>query len=156
MSLSLEGANSGSFCLTKAGLAIGSTASQLSTAAAATAVIDGVHQTSKAAQATFLATVATGFTLATIPLGSGCAFGVWLDTSGNLRVTQGPINPMYGSADVVAPPPNPGGGYAPIGVAKVFNGPTAAGVFTFGTTNFNATGVTTTYRDLFAPLNAAF
>ena len=53
MSLNLEQANNGTFTLSKAGLAIGSTASQLSTAASVSYVIDGVFQTAKGATASF-------------------------------------------------------------------------------------------------------
>lgn len=152
MSLNLEGSNGGSFCLTKPGLAIGSTTSQLSTAAASATVIDGKHQASKAATATFLATLATGApALQAIPIGSKANFGVWLDTAGAFRVTQSVPSPVNLSTDKVGPPPNPGAGYAPVGVASVFVGGAAAGSFTFGTTAFNAAGVTTTYTDLFSP-----
>lgn len=156
MSFNLEGANGGSFCLTKAGLAIGSTTSQLSTAAAALTVNDGKFNASKAATATFLATLAAGVpALAAIPIGSKSNFGIWYDGT-NFRVSQGPVMPVNLSTDKVGPAPNPGSGYAPIGNVAVFVGGAAAGSFTFGTTAFNATGVTTVYTDLFAPAAEAF
>ena len=157
MSFNLEGANGGSFCTTKAGLAIGSTTSQLSTAAAAVTVNDGKFNASKAATATFLATIAAGVAAAqAIPIGSKSNFGIWLDTSGNFRFSQGPVMPVNLSTDKVGPAPNPGSGYAPVGNVAVHVGGAAAGPFTFGTTAFNATGVTTVYTDLFAPAAEAF
>lgn len=146
MSLNLEQAQSGTFTLTKVGLAIGSTTSQLSTAASATIVIDGVFRTAKGATATFALAAPTGFSFTTIPAGSKAAFGVWVDAAGTLTVTQGPITPYGSATEAAAPPPNPGS-RALLGVAVVN---TLTNAFVPGTTAFNAAGVTTNYYDTFS------
>jgi hypothetical protein len=152
MSLQLEGANGGTFVLTKVGLAIGSTATGLSTAASATYVLDGVFQTAKAATATFPLTVASGFALSTVPIGSKAAIGVWVDSAGALTVTQGAVVPANTNSDKAGPPPAPAG-CALLGVATVF---AATAAFIPGTTAFNAAGVTTTYFDTFSLPNRGF
>jgi hypothetical protein len=145
MAISLEQASSGSFSLTKAGLAIGSTTSQLSTAASTTHVIDGVFKTAKGATADFALSAATGFTITTpITAGNKCCLGVWLDSSGNFKITQGPLTPFSASTDKAAPPPNPGG-MAPVGVVVV---QANSATFTPGTTAFNAATATVTYYDV--------
>ena len=149
MALNLDQANGGNFVLTKAGLAIGSTTSQLATGASATYVIDGIFRTAKAATASFALAAPSGYSYTAIPIGSKASFGVWLDTAGTFTVTQGPVTVVNSNSDRVAPPPNPDG-RALVGVATVYVGPTAAGAFTPGTTAFNATGVTTTYFDTFS------
>lgn len=144
MSLSLEQASGGSFVLSKAGLAIGSTASQLSTAATAVYTLDGIYQTSKAGTATFaLTAVSAAFPLVNIPAGSKANFGVWLDSAGNFTVTQGAVAAVAAATDKTSPPPNPGA-RALVGVASVY---TATNAFVPATTAFNAAGVTTTYFD---------
>lgn len=151
MSLSLEQASAGNFVLTKAGLAIGSTTSQLSTANSVTYVLDGVFQTAKGATATFaLAAPSSAYTInTTVPVGYKCAFGVWLDSAGTFTVTQGPITPYSVSTDKAAPPPNPGS-RALVGVAVVTNPSLSAnGGFRPGTDAFNTT-VTTAYYDTFS------
>lgn len=153
MSLSLEQASGGSFCLSKAGIAIGSTASQVSTGATAVYTIDGVYQTSKAATATIaLTTVSSAFPLTTIPAGSKANIGLWLDSAGNFTVTQGAISAVTSATDKTAPPPNPGSRTL-VGVASVY---TATNAFVPATTAFNATGVTTTYFDVLSLPGAGF
>lgn len=149
MSLNLEQANSGTFVLTKVGLAIGSTASQLATGASATYVIDGIFRTAKAATASFPLTAISGYPLVSVPVGSKALLGVWLDGAGNFTVTQGPVTPVNTNADLALLPPNPGN-RALVGVVSVFVGPTAAGPFVPGTTAFNATGVVTGFFDTFS------
>jgi hypothetical protein len=151
MSLSLEQASAGSFCLTKAVLNIGSTTSQLSVTPVPSSpgivyCIDGVHQTPKAVTATFALAAPSGYALSTIPAGGKANFGVWIDSAGVLTVTQGPTAMVGSNAEKAGPPPNPGG-RALIGVASVY---TATNAFVPATTAFSATGVTTTYFDTFA------
>lgn len=152
MSLSLEQASGGSFVLTKAGMAIGSTTSQVSTANSVTYTLDGVFQTAKGATATIPLTPATGFALATIPIGSKSNIGLWLDSAGAFTVTQGPVSAVGSNAEKVAPPPNPGSRVL-VGVASVYAG-TAA--FVPATTAFNAAGITTTYFDMALLPSAGF
>jgi hypothetical protein len=150
MALALEQASGGSFVLTKAGLSVGSTTTQLSTAASTTYVLDGVFQTAKGATASFAAAAAPGFTINTqVPIGSKCAFGVWLDSAGTFTVTQGPIASVNSNTDKVGPPPNPGS-RALVGVFTAF---AATAVFVLGTNvltpGLNA-GVNVTYFDTFS------
>lgn len=153
MSLSLEQASAGSFCLTKVGLAIGSTTSQFSTGASATYTLDGAYQTAKGATATFALAPPTGFALSNIPSGSKANFGVWLDSAGTFTVTQGPASAVGSSTEKVAPPPNPGS-RALVGVASVYNGSGSA--FVPGTTAFNAASITTVYTDMFSLPSSGF
>lgn len=147
MSLSLEQASAGSFCLTKVGLAIGSSTNQLSTTNSATYTLDGVYQTAKAATATFALALPTGFVYTNIPNGGKAAFGVWLDSAGTFTVTQGAIVAASSNADKASPPPNPGS-RALVGVVTVYNN--SGAVFIPGTTAFNVAGATTTYFDMFS------
>lgn len=151
MALNLEQANSGTFCLTKVGLAIGSTTSQLSTAASAATVVNGRFQAAKGATATFAITAATGFTLTTVPIGSKAAFGVFTDGT-NFFVTQGPIAAVNSNSDKVGPPPVPAG-LAPVGVFTAY---AATAAYVPGTTALTAAGVTATYFDLFSAPSAGF
>lgn len=157
MSSTLQGANGGSFCLTKAGLAIGSTTTNVATGAAAATVINGVFQTSRAADSAGKAfTAVSGYTLSPIPIGSSAIHALWVNGSGTFRFTQGLVAPAASSSEAAALPPNPGPDWAPVGAVKVFVGASAAGAFTPGTTALNATGVTATYVDLMTPLQSAF
>jgi hypothetical protein len=151
MSLSLEQASSGTFVFAKAGLAIGSTTSQLSRATAVPFCIDGVFATNLATSATFAMVATTGYVINTvIPVGNKSAFGVWVDAAGAVTVTQGAITPYSVSTDKAAPPPNPGA-RALVGVAVVTNPSLAAnGGFRPGTDAL-ATTVTTAYHDTFSP-----
>lgn len=151
MSLALEQATSGTFTLGKAGLAIGSTTSQLSRGAAVPYVIDGVYRTNLGTSASFAMAAAPGFTInTTVPVGNKCAFGVWADAAGTVTVTQGAITPYSVSTDLAAPPPNPGN-RALIGIAVVTNASTSAnGGFRPGTDAFTVSGTTTNYYDTFS------
>ena len=163
MSLNLESANSGTFTLSKAGLAIGSSTNQLSTAASVSYCIDGVYKTALGAQATFALAVppatridpVTGATIniyvySTVGVGQKSAFGVWLDAAGNLTVTQGPVVTVTSNNDLVSPPPNPGA-RALVGYVTVYNASVSAnGGFRPGTDAFNTAGLTTTYADTFS------
>ena len=144
MSLSLEQASSGSFCLTKVGLAIGSTATQLSTAAAATTTVDGIFQASKGATASFAIAAPSGFTVATVPIGYKASHAVWLDAAGTLTVTQGPLDVISAATDKVGPPVNPGSRAC----IAVFTVAAVTAAWIPATTAMNAAGVTTTYTDV--------
>lgn len=163
MSLNLDSANGGTFALSKAGLAIGSTTSQLSIAAAVVNVIDGVFQTNVPTSASFALAVpaatrtdpVTGasinlYAYATIGVGQKSAFGVWADSSQVVTVTQGPVVSVNSNSDRVSPPPNPGNRVL-IGYVTVYNATLSAnGGFRPQTDAFNAAGLTTTYADTFS------
>ena len=146
MSLPLEQASSGSFALAKAGLAIGSTVQQISTANTVNYTIDGVYQTAKVAVATIAPVAPAGSPVLplTIAIGFKQAYGVWLDTAGVLTVTFGPASPFTSATDKVGPPTNPGGRCC-IGVFTIA---AVTVLFTLGTTALNAAGITTTYTDV--------
>lgn len=163
MSLNLDNANGGTFALSKAGLAIGSTASQLSITTAVVNCIDGVYQTNVAASASFpLAVPAqtrtdpiTGaliniYVYATVAPGQKSAFAVWADSAQVVTVTQGPVVNVNSNSDRVSPPPNPGNRVL-IGYATVFNASLVAnGGFRPQTDAFNAAGLTVGYADCFS------
>lgn len=147
--LNLEQALSGTFVLSKAGLGVGSTATQLSTAAVAVYVLDGIYQTSKAATASFAAAAAPGFAFRPVPIGNKAAFGVWLDSAGVFTVTQGDVVPANSNADKAPAPPNPGN-RALVGVFTAF---ALSAQFVLGTNVLTAgtnAGVTVTYFDTFS------
>lgn len=146
MSLNLEQANAGSFCLSKVALAIGSTNTQLSTGAAANYTIDGTWQTQKGATATFALAAPAGFAFSTIPIGGKASFGVWLDSAGTFTVTQGSTSNVASNADKAAPPPNPGGRT----MVGVFTAYAATAAYVPGTTALTGAGVTVVYFDMFS------
>lgn len=163
MSLNLDSANGGTFALSKAGLAIGSTASQLSISAAVANCIDGVYQTNVSAAASFALAVPaqtrtdpiTGaliniFVYATVGVGQKSAFAVWADASQVVTVTQGPVVNVNSNADRVSPPPNPGGRVL-LGYVTVYNASLATnGGFRPQTDAFNAAGLTSVFADCFS------
>lgn len=151
MALNLEQANAGTFCLTKAVLAIGSTPNQISftplpASPGLCTVIDGVFQAPRTTSASTALAASPGYALTNIPIGGKANFGVWMDSAGVLTETQGPTSIVASNAEKAGPPPNPGSRVL-IGVVSVY---TATNAFVPGTTNFTATGVTTTYFDTFS------
>lgn len=131
--------------LASAGLAIGSTTSQYSTANAVPFLLNG-RFFSRAAIATQALTIVPGTgivpsapnALQPLAIGQGCSFLVVVDAASALFVVQSPLGEA-GKKQAVAAVPS---GYTPIGVIKV-EAVTAA--YTPGTTALNAAGVTTTY-----------
>ena len=133
----------GTFCLGKAGLAIGSTATGISTAAAIDYAIDGILY-QKAITATAAITAADEQAADT-----ECLYLVQLDSSGIISTIKGTeVSSADMASDVAALKwPEPEDGKCPIGAFKM----TTDGVtFTAGTTALDATGCTATYYDLFA------
>lgn len=138
----------GTVCLSKAGLAIGSTATGLSIAAPNGAgvdyCIDGIlYHLADAATVAVTAGTAQG-------LLRKCIYLVCLDSSGTLSTVQGTAQL---TADLTAGTatlewPTPTADTCCIGAVKVQTASTAN--FTAGTTDFDASNVTTTYYDLFA------
>lgn len=134
MSYNIEQANSGNLALTAGGLATGTTASQMKTVNTITYLSNGIFKTKTAVAAINL----TGTTLA---IGQGCLFAVFLDSGGNVTVTQGPIS---NSGDPFPVPAYSATGTTVIGLAKVT---TTSAVFVPGTTLLG-TGNTATYLDV--------
>jgi hypothetical protein len=149
MSLQLQGANALTFAANSGAFAQGSTASQFTNAAAINYAINGAFQTQKAIVASVPLVIEPNSgivptapsVLQTVAAGSSCAFAVILDSAGVFTVAQGDIVPN-GS---LCPVPQAPAGKAIVGAIKVVN---VTNPFIPATTNFNATGVTTTYRNL--------
>ena len=143
-----ELARGGTMCLSKAGLAIGSTPAQVAIAAPNGAGVDfainGViyHKADAASVAITAATAqAASYT---------CIYLVCLNSSGTLSTVKGTavLTANLTAGTDVLQFPTPTADTCPIGYLKVA---TAAGyTFTAGTTDLNATGITTTYVDLLA------
>ncbi len=138
----------GTLCTSKAGLKIGSTATQVATAAPSGAgtyfAINGImYYLADAATIAVTAgqTIADGYTALLL---------VCLNSSGTLSTVLGTA---VSNADITAGNgaiewPQPAADTCPIGALKVKNA--SGSTFTTGTTAFNATSITTTYYDLFA------
>lgn len=149
MSSTLQGATAITLALNSGAFARGSTATQITNAAAINYTINGVYQTQKAIVASFALVIEpnTGIvptaanTLQTLAAGKSCAFAIILDTAGVFTVAQGDIVDN-GS---LCPVPQAPSGKAIVGAAKVVN---TTNPFIPGTTAFNATGVTTTFVNL--------
>lgn len=163
MSLNLESANGGTFTLSKAGLGIGSTASQLSIAAAVVNVIDGVYQTNVPLSASFALAVPALtridqvtqaviniYAYTTIGAGQKSAFAVWADAAQVVSVTQGLVVGVNSNADKVMIPSNPGNRVL-VGVVTVYNATLVAnGGFRPQVDAFNTAGLTATFFDTFS------
>jgi hypothetical protein len=138
----------GTFCLSKAGLAIGSSdAKDLDIAAPNGAgvdfCIDGIMY-HKADAANIAITAATAQAAST-----SCIYLVCLNSSGTLSTVKGTeVTTANIGASAPLKWPTPAADTCPIGAVRV---DVAAGyTFTAGTTDFSATGITDTYYDLFA------
>lgn len=134
MSYNIEQANSGNLALSAGGLAAGTTASQLKTVNTITYLSNGIFKSKAAVAAINL----TGTTLA---IGQACLFGVFLDSGGNVTVTQGPI---VNAGDPCPVPAFSSTGTTVIGLAKVT---ATSAVFVPGTTLLG-TGNTASYQDV--------
>ncbi len=138
--------------LTSGGLAIGSTTSQFSTAAAITYAIDG-RLYSKGITATQALVIEdntspnplTPDSFVSLGASQACTFLITLDTSGNFRVVQGPIVDASATKVPVGQLPD---SRAVCGIIKVVTG--ATGSFVPTSTAFSAAGVTTTYINMAA------
>lgn len=136
----------GTLCLSKAGLAIGSTPAQLAIAAPNGAGVDYaingiIYHLADAATVAVTAGTAQG-------LLRKCIYLVCLDSSGNLTTVQGTaqLTADLTAGTAVLAWPTPTADTCCIGAVKVQTASTAN--FTAGTTDFNATNVTATYYDL--------
>ena len=157
MSMNLTDNNrGGTFCLSSAGLAIGSTKSQVAIAAPNGAGVDfcigGVmyHKADAASSAITAAAVQ--------PVLTTCLYLVCLNSSGTVSTVKGTavLNAALAAGAAVLEWPTPAAGTCPIGALKVKC--ENAATFTANTTLHDATGVTVTYYNLFtvptAPLTA--
>jgi len=148
-----ELARGGTMCLSKAGLAIGSTAKELSFDSPNGDT--GIEYAIKgilyylADDATVAVTAGTAQSALTT-----CIYLVCLDSSGTLSTVQGTeqLNASLTAGTVVLDWPTPTADTCCIGAAKVKC--ENAATFTAGTTDFDETDVTTTYYDLlFVPVD---
>ena len=143
-----NGTKGGTLCLSKAGLAIGSTAAQLSTAAPNGAgidyAIDGIlyHY---ADDATVPVTAA-----AVQPVLTTCLYLVQLDAALAFSTVKGTavLTADLAAGEAVLKIPEPAAAHCPIGMFKVVLASTAT--FTAATTDLDASNVTTTYQDVMA------
>ena len=138
----------GTFCLTKAGLGVGGTASELKIASPSGDgifyCIDGILYYA-ADDATVAVTAAAVQAVSTT-----CLYLVCLDSSGTLSTVKGTA---VSTADLTAGSavlhwPTPTADTCPIGAVKIATSDSVT--FTAGTTEFSAEGITDTYYDLFA------
>ena len=135
MSFNLEQFNSGYVSLSAAGVAAGTTASQLKT-------VNTLVYTSNAVFKSNAATAAINFSAGhtALAVGQACLFGLWIDSAGTFSTSQGPI---VNSGDPCPVPPAPAANLTLAGLAKVT---ASSAVFTPGTTLLG-TGNTASYLD---------
>lgn len=136
MSYNLSGSNSGYLSLTAAGLAEGTNSATFKTANTLTFVNNGVF---KSKSATDNLTFSAGATV--VGQNSACLFGIWIDGSGNVTTSQGPI---VSAGDPCPVPGAPAVNLTLVGLIKVTTGATT---FTAGTTDLGAANVTDVYYD---------
>lgn len=136
----------GTVCLSKAGLAIGSTASQIAIAAPNGAGVDFAINGKlyhKADAATAAVTAATAQAADTV-----CAYTVCLNSSGTVSTVKGTEQTVAAvtAGTAVVDVPLPTADTCPIGYIII---ETDGVTFTAGTTEFSATGITDTYVDIY-------
>lgn len=132
MSYNIEQANSGYLSLTSAALAGGTTTGTFKTTATLTFTNNGVF---KSKSATDNLAFSSGHTA--LAANQACLFAVWIDASGNVTTTQGPIQ---ASGDPCPVPTQSAASVTLVGLIKVVT----TAVFTPGTTALG-TGNTATY-----------
>jgi len=136
MSYNIEQANSGFLSLTAAGLAEGTNSATFKTANTLTFTNNGVF---KSKAATDNLTFSTGTALAN---SQACLFAVWINASGTVTTTQGPIQ---AAGDPCPVPTAAASNLTLVGLIKVTT--SSAATFTPGTTDLSASGVTGAYSD---------
>ena len=136
MSYNIEQANSGYLSLTAAGLAGGTNSGTFKTVNTLAFTNNGVF---KSKAATDNLTLSTGTALAA---SQACLFAVWINASGTVTTTQGPI---VAAGDPCPVPSQTTAGTTLIGLIKVTTD--SSTTFTPGTTDLGASGVTDTYSD---------
>lgn len=133
MSYNIEQANSGFLSLTSAALAIGTTTGTFKVAAAVTYTNNGVF---KSKAITDNLAFSAGHTA--LAIGQACLFALWLDASGAVTTTQGPIQ---AAGDPCPVPSQSTANTTLFGLIKVV---ATTAVYTPGTTALG-TGNTATY-----------
>lgn len=134
MSYNLEQAYSGFASYTAAGLAIGTTTGTFKTSNTLNFTNNGVF---KSKAATDNLTFTAGHTA--LAAGQACLFAIWINATGTVSTTQGPI---VTSTDPCPTPTQTSNNVTLVGLIKVV----ATAVFTPGTTALG-TGNTVTYLD---------
>lgn len=144
-----EGERGGTFCFSKAGLAEGTNANTIKTAAPNGAgtdySIDGIlyHK----ADTDNIAMNA----LPTQPAKTSCLYGIQIDKNGNVSMKQGNIvtNAALAAGVDKLDFPRPDAGNCMLGYLKIVCNNSAT--FTSGSTDLSATDVVDTFYDVFAP-----
>lgn len=136
MSYNIEQINSGYASLTAAGLAEGTNAATFKTANTLTFTNNGVF---KSKSATDNLAFSTGHT--TLAQNQACLFGVWINGSGTVSTSQGPI---VSAGDPCPVPGAPAANVTLVGLIKVTTGATT---FVPGTTDLGAANITDAYYD---------
>ena len=136
MSYNIENANSGFLSLTAAGLIEGTNSATFKTVNTLTFTNNGVF---KSLAATDNLTFSTGTALGN---SQACLFAVWVNASGTVTTTQGPI---VASNDPCPVPGQSTANVTLVGLIKVATSSSAT--FTPGSTDLSATGITDTFYD---------
>ena len=136
MSYNIAEINSGFVSLTAAGLAEGTNSGTFKTVNTLTFTNNGVF---KSKAATDNLAFSTGTALAN---SQACLFGVWINTSGTVTTTQGPI---VAAGDPCPVPAQATANTTLVGLIKVTTSSSAT--FTPATTDLSATGITGAYYD---------
>lgn len=136
MSYNIEQANSGFASLTAAGLAEGTNSATFKTVNTLAFTNNGVF---KSKAATDNLTFSTGTALAA---SQACLFAVWINASGTVTTTQGPI---VASGDPCPVPTQATANVTLVGLIKVTT--SSAATFTPATTDLSATGITDEFYD---------
>jgi hypothetical protein len=136
MSYNVEQANSGYLSLTAAGLAEGTNSGTFKTVNTLTFTNNGVF---KSKAATDNLAFSTGTALAA---SQACLFAVWINTSGTVTTSQGPI---VASGDPCPVPSQSIANTTLVGLIKVTT--SSAATFTPATTDLSASGITDEFYD---------
>ncbi len=139
MSYNIEQINSGFVSLTSGAIAAGTNAGTFKTTATITFTNNGIF---KSKSATNNLTFSSGHTA--LGNSQACLFGLWLDASGNVTTSQGPI---VAAGDPCPVPGAPAANRTPFGLIKVST--SSSETFTPGTSTLG-TGNTVAYTDISA------
>lgn len=139
------------FCVAKAGLAAGTTTTY-TTAAATGGSIGGEFATALAAQTNTATPTTQGDSSAFTALAASevSVFVFCIVAAGTIAVFQGSVESLDAAGVVETAPAFPDidlGTYLPFGFAVIVNGSTGS-AWTFGASNWTATGVVDTYTDV--------
>jgi hypothetical protein len=137
MSYNIEQSNSGYLSLTAAGLAEGTNANTFKTTNTLAFTNNGVF---KSKGATDNLTFSTGHTA--LAASQACLFAVWINASGTVSTTQGPI---VAAGDPCPVPSQVTAGTTLVGLIKVTTD--SSTTFTPGSTDLGASGITDVYSD---------